>query len=160
MAIANSGTLKTGIHTRRHQLRERLVVLAVLFMTLVSAAAALLLVTSSDISLPVLNRSIEQMHYSQPVTVLTQSAPDSDGRNAYVKMTFIVSAANKKEMRSFSEQETTTKAVISQVLNQHDPASLLDPEHLSHLQESLAETLSATLNIDISYVYFDRMTVQ
>lgn len=140
--------------------KERLIVVMIIFVALLSSVAVLLLVTNYDTSFNVPGFSGNSEHYSQPITVLSQSAPGSNGRNAYVKMTLVASSNQRATTRKLSDQEDAVKSIISLVLNHHSPESLLKPAELVVIQKEIADSISESLALPISQVYFDRITVQ
>ncbi len=143
-----------------NKLQERFVVFMILLITLLSAIAATLLVTTYDITIRVPGLASSGQHYSQPITVLSQSAPGQNGRNAYVKMTLIAASSRSSAARKINAEETRVKSSIAQVLSRHSPESLLQPSQLDKIQVEIADTLSSELGISIENVYFDRITIQ
>ncbi len=139
---------------------ERLIFVIIIVITLLSSVAAMLLVTAYDVSIGMPGLSSNGQHYSEPITILTQSAPGLDGRNAYVKMTLVAASDESSTSRKLSEQDATVKSIITLVLTRHSPESMLEPEELTNIQNEIAQSLSEELALPISQVYFDRITVQ
>lgn len=142
------------------KLQERLIIIVILSVTLLSAFAAMLLVTAYDITISVPGLASNGQHYSKPITVLSHSAPGQNGRNAFVKMTFIASSGKRATAGKIADQESTVKSSINSVLNRHSPEALLQPSALDEIQIEIAETLSRELGLSIEYIYFDRITIQ
>lgn len=140
--------------------QERLIVVIIILVALLSSVAVLLLVTNYDTSFNVPGFSGSNEHYSQPITVLSQSATGLNGRNAYVKMTLVAASNERATNKKLSDQEDTVKSIISLVLNRHSPESLLKPSELLVIQQEIADSLSEELALPINQVYFDRITVQ
>lgn len=140
--------------------KERLIVVIIIFVALLSSMAVLLLVTNYDTSFNVPGISDSSEHFSQPITVLSQSAPGSNGRNAYVKMTLVAASNQRTTNRKLADQEDAVKSIVSLVLNRHSPESLLKPSELLMIQKEIADSLSEALALPINQVYFDRITVQ
>lgn len=141
-------------------LNEKVIVAVMILVTFLSAASALLIVTNLDATIILPWLTSERAYYSQPITVFTQSAPDANGRNAYVKMTLIASSSNRSAARALDNQQTIVKSTISQVLRHYSPDSLLEPNQLTLIQQAMADAILQELNIPVDNLYFDRITVQ
>jgi len=139
---------------------ESMMVLVVALMVIL-VAGVLVFITGLHLrDRPVMGDASPAHYYSQPITILTQSAPADNGRAAYVKMTFIVSFNQRRHLQASGSNDAQIRSLISSELNRYTPEDLLEPSVLNQMQSSIQMVLAEELGLESNGVYLDRITVQ
>ncbi|MEN1761033.1 hypothetical protein [Anoxynatronum sibiricum] len=141
---------------RSDQLKKKQESIMVLVIALLITFMAGIIVFLTGVSAN--DRSIT--YYSQPITILTQTAPDNGGRTAYVKMTFVLSFNQRRHLHDSEYNDAQIRSLISGELNRYSPSSLLEPLVLDQMQASIRSVLAEDMGLDAKGVFLDRITVQ
>ncbi|SMP37928.1 hypothetical protein [Anoxynatronum buryatiense] len=145
-------------HLKRKQ--ESIVVLVIALLIILMAGIIVFLTGASTNDRSITGSDPSVKYYSQPITILTQTAPDSGGRAAYVKMTFVLSFNQRRHLQASEANDAQIRSLISSEMNRYSPDALLEPLMLDQMQASIQSILTEDMGLESNGVFLDRITVQ